>query len=442
MMLVIRWLALGLVTPPSYAAGRVEEVTGGGSSGAAGADDAPPLAVPPYPPLAPPFPQTWQLNRSTVIHTSNKSGWTDTASAARYGIISFDAQNAEAIWLTLNRSQCTAEEAMVEQARRVKVASPSTKVLVYRNAMWALQWLSSNRAAMEDPTQADYFLRYSVPTPPPKAAPGNIYFTQAHEGNQYLWNFSNPAAAKYFCDVTVMGEGGVGSPWVDGFFFDDPGPSTAEHPMQEYLTNIHAAALAIGMTATELQTLATDTYDMVVKLRLRLQGQGKMIWLNGVDNANPFPLVDNQVPDANCSVGAPFQCGWWHIPVPGPTCVAFYRQRCSNATLGNVSLGVLGPWRQDPGTWPMQRGSWQLSIATLLLLRQESGWLAPAWWLPTSNATPVPWSDDLDRDVGTPKEAHCSEDPKKAGVFRRQWSAGEVSVDCNDLSVVLPGGGR
>ena len=29
-----------------------------------------PLVVPPYPPLAPPFPQTWQLNRSTIIHTS------------------------------------------------------------------------------------------------------------------------------------------------------------------------------------------------------------------------------------------------------------------------------------------------------------------------------------------------------------------------------------
>jgi hypothetical protein len=35
-----------------------------------------------------------------------------------------------------------------------------------------------------------------------------------------------------------------------------------------------------------------------------------MIWLNGVDNANPFPLVDNQISGSNCSVEAPFQCGW------------------------------------------------------------------------------------------------------------------------------------
>ena len=233
---------------------------------------------------------------------------------------------------------------------------------------------------------------------------------------------------------------GVGSPYVDGMFFDDPGPSTAEHPMQEYLLNIRAAAQAVNMTAVELQTLATDTHSMVVALRERLQSRAKMLWLNGVDSANPFPLVDDTgVPAANCSVEAPFQCGWWHAPAPGEGCVAFFRQRCGNATLGEVDLGVLGPWRQDPGTWPVQKGSWQLSIATLLLLRQERGWIAPAFWLPTSATTPLPWSDELDRDVGTPKDGHCAEDPTLPGVFRRMWTAGEASVDCNDLTVALPG---
>ena len=181
-----------------------------------------------------------------------------TGSAAQYGIISFDAQNAEALWLTPNRSLCSAEEALVEQARRVKAASPSTKALVYRNVMWALQWLSSERAAMEDPAKAHYFLRYPVPTP--GAAARNIYYTQAHEGNQYMWNYSNPEAVKYKVDVVVFGQNGIGSPYVDGMFFDDPGPSTAEHPMPEYITNIQAAAKAVGMTAPEVQTLATDMY--------------------------------------------------------------------------------------------------------------------------------------------------------------------------------------
>lgn len=166
-----------------------EGATGGNLIDGGGSPSSWTAFVPPYPPLAPPFPQAWQLNRSTIIHTSNKSGWTDTASAARYGIISFDAQNAERLWLTENRSLCTAEEALVEQARRVKAASPSTKVLVYRNVMWALQWLRTNREAMEDPSKENYFLRYRVPTP--TAAPGDIYYTQAHEGNQYLLRSTN-----------------------------------------------------------------------------------------------------------------------------------------------------------------------------------------------------------------------------------------------------------
>jgi hypothetical protein len=44
--------------------------------------------------------------------------------------------------------------------------------------------------------------------------------------------------------------------------------------MQEYILNIQAAATAVNMSATELQTLATDTYNMVVELRQRLQSQG------------------------------------------------------------------------------------------------------------------------------------------------------------------------
>ena len=73
--------------------------------------------------------------------------------------------------------------------------------------MFALQWLSSERAAMEDPAKAHYFLRYPHPTPAPTAI-NNIYYTQAHEGNQYVWNYSEPEARQYKMDVVVMGPNG------------------------------------------------------------------------------------------------------------------------------------------------------------------------------------------------------------------------------------------
>ena len=44
---------------------------------------------PPYPPLDPPFDATWDLARSTIIHTGNGSGFTDGNSASKYGVISF-----------------------------------------------------------------------------------------------------------------------------------------------------------------------------------------------------------------------------------------------------------------------------------------------------------------------------------------------------------------
>jgi hypothetical protein len=130
--------------------------------------------------------------------------------------------------------------------------------------------------------------------------------------------------------------------------------------------------------------------------------------------------------DRNCT--APYgQCGWWHQPTPGPACVAFFHERCDKS-YGSVDLGVL------------RQGSWQLTIATLLLLRQERGWVVSDWWQGTSSTVPLAWSDDLDRDVGVPSDQHCSEDPRQSGVFTRQWTGGPVRVDCNKLSVLLLGG--
>ena len=190
--------------------------------------------------------------------------------------------------------------------------------------------------------------------------------------------------------------------------------------MAEYVHNIRADAK--DMSAAELQTLATDTYNFVMQTREKLNKQGKMVWLNGVDNADPFLLPY----DSDCAADYG-QCGWWKSPSPGAGCAAFFRSRCANETYGSVDLGVL------------RAGSWGLSIATLLLLRQERGWLVSDWWQGTSSTVPLAWSDDLDRDVGVPSQRHCVEDPGQPGVFERRWSGGVVSVNCSDLSVHLPG---
>ena len=55
--------------------------------------------------------------------------------------------------------------------------------------MYALQWLESQRAVMYDPAYVGFFLR-SYKT-------GAIYNAQAHEGDQYLWNFTNASTCEY-----------------------------------------------------------------------------------------------------------------------------------------------------------------------------------------------------------------------------------------------------
>ncbi len=375
-----------------------------------------PLAVPEYPPLAPPFPPTWKLNESTIIHTSNLSGWTNTAAAAKYGVISFDWNNAKAIWLKANHNESTCEETLLEQARRVKAARPSARVLVYRNCMYALQWLESERAVMYDPAYAGFFLQDKN---------GQIINHKAPDGDQFLWNYTNASAVAYKRDVVIGGPRGVGAPngLISGIFLDDPGPGTLRHPMQEYISNIEATVRQNGLTMAELQHLAIATYNMVEAMRQKLHSQGKMVWLNAVDNADPFVLPY----DSNCS--APYgQCGWWHAPKPGPDCVAFFRSRCTDSLYGGVDLGVL------------KTSSWELSIATLLLLRKEQGWLVNGWWQGTSNTTALAWSPLLDTDMGVPSEASCTE--QQPGVFSRKWSVGEVRLDCADLSIILPAEGH
>ena len=57
-----------------------------------------------------------------------------------------------------------------------------------------------------------------------------------------------------------------------------------------YISNMETT-LHAGLTMAELQELATATYNMVEKMRRKLAAQGKMVWLNGVDNADPFVLT-------------------------------------------------------------------------------------------------------------------------------------------------------
>lgn len=367
--------------------------------------------VPDFISMLPPFPPTWVLRSSTIVHTSNKSGWTDSAEASKYGIVSFDWNNAKELWMRPhdpNSSSC--EAALLEQARRVKATGSGTRVLLYRNVMWALQWMESERGVMYSPAYAGFFLRY-------KHGSGAIWRKNlgSGAGEGFLWNFTNATAAEYFEREVVFSQRGATSVYTDGMFFDDPGP-----PMGEWFKYQCQAWDDIGLTAAEAQALGLATHQLVTRIRNRMQALGKIIWLNGIRGSTPFDELE---------VPAQF--------VSSDSCVNFYREHCRNSSevYRHTTLGVsiLGKY---PKSIPPGQAEWRKQIVAMLLLRQRHAYLVTSQWFATDAATRMPWDELLERDYGTPESA-CVE--SGVGVFERRWSVGVASIDCNNGSIELPG---
>ena len=181
----------------------------------------------------------------------NRSGY--FTEGYRFGLVSFDWNNAADIWSKNRPMKATCEEALVEQAKMVKSKNPYTRVTVYKNFELALQWLSSERAAMYDKSKSDFFLKYQS-----GSQKGNIYNeVQGHYGDQFFWNFTNSSAVDYFINTVSLGARGVASPYVDGIFTDDLSGLGEEHPN---------AAKNMGLSSNEVATIHTASNDAWNKL--------------------------------------------------------------------------------------------------------------------------------------------------------------------------------
>ena len=108
--------------------------------------------------LVPAWPQTWHLPTSTVVMPCNYSGMIPENKLAGWGLVDFDWSNAKALWV--NESPMDCQERLLAQAQVVKRATPSARVLVYRNLVKALPWFSDVRAKLADPAYAGWFLKY------------------------------------------------------------------------------------------------------------------------------------------------------------------------------------------------------------------------------------------------------------------------------------------
>ena len=83
----------------------------------------------------PTWPQTWQMNKSTIMMTCNYSGLVDPSTTAGWSIVDYDWSNAKGTgdsdgWAKHKPMDC--EELLVTQVQLAAASSPSTGFFIYR----------------------------------------------------------------------------------------------------------------------------------------------------------------------------------------------------------------------------------------------------------------------------------------------------------------------
>ena len=414
---------------------------------------------------------TWQLNRSTMLQPCNYSGYFDPEFSARFGVVSYDWSNAKQQWA--NRQPMDCEERLLEQARRTKEANPATKVWLYRNLVKALPWFSSVRRKLEDPAFSGFFLKFDpsrqpwhVPAcdrnyDPPRCSDyyhdQNATTPEMRGGagidpwqsctspcdcgrlpcGEYVWDHRNGSMLRNFLiDEYVLGATGLGSPLVDGFFFDDewqsqPTPSSPEAPpatkeCQMYKTGgpteleFHCVE-DMGLGPADVRALAGQWQLTIDQLSQKLLERGGYSW-QMMASSKEFGRNRTGLSGARSS------------------CTPFLRQACApDAPIRRAPLFY--EWtgttshHQKPA-FPFRAA--EQDIAMFLLVRGEWSWLGVQWLgctHGTEPASPAPPDDgefalpaQLDLDVGEPLGV-CTE--VREGVFEREWSNYRVRMDCN-----------
>ena len=347
-----------------------------------------------------PLPQwaaSWALNRSIVTQPGNVPGFLNASAAARFGLVSLDWSVASAVWRPGGAAQAcattTGAATLVEQCRQIKAVDATTRCFVYRNTILFLEWLEPQRSAMQDPTRADYFLQYQ-PGNPSRTPPGTIYSEVARgpgDGcQQYFLNYSNPDAFAYALAVSEQGALGTASPFVDGTFLDDSQALPQEHPL---------APGNMGLSPMQLATLQNDTHRFVQTAIETLAAQGHYIW-QGFDG--------NRAGDPDGVAPAPTRAD----------CAAYMAELCAPS------------WQQVPMT--LNWDGRNTTLAAFLIGRGPVAYVGKGW---TGGVGMMGWDPRFDLNVGEPAGLCAQHAP---GVFSRAWTRGEVVLDCNEFSAVLP----
>jgi len=429
------------------------------------------------------------MNASISLYWRNETGLEPPEWYDGYGLVMFDWAHAAQDWIN-NYAPMDNAAALARQCELIKARSPQTRCIVYRNTAIALNQHRHISSVLDDPAFADFFLRFRPnatqtgecwgeedprqrgspwdpiwPTPAvcqalipsdvhvpmcDKAAPDKCnrvhYFDQnqvpqvpgdnwsndtldVYQGlvcrgpscdcgqspcGEFLFNFSTPSAVDWWLLEHMGGALALDHPSVDGLLLDDywsrGGPSEIDSNM---LTDM-------GMGAAEAAALTASWQAAMARLYALAAGRSKFLSNMGYSGDSLSPASAAQCTarlSAMCSINLPVFGSWYTVQYRYTQPPAF------GITAPNALL--------DVAYFLLTRGPWAWIAGGPML-----GWHMSHWW--TANRTRrIQFRTDLrppefNLDFGEPT-CSCAQQPGAPGVFVRQWTKANVTVDCNTL---------
>lgn len=122
----------------------------------------------------------------------------------------------------------------------------------------------------------------------------------------------------------------------------------------------------------------------------------------------------------------------WNQTDPASTCQSYMRTNCGAASPsqnGTLFFGYSRSKHSQP--WPLP--SPDQDLAAFLLTRGPYAYFGYGWSGCASSSAPFTRPANLDADYGEPV-GYCEETAPGSGVFTRQWTKADITLDCNTFT--------
>ena len=445
---------------------------------------------PPVPPAHVPagWAPTYEMNKSISLYWRNATGLEPAEFYDGYGLVMFDWAHAANAWINgFSPAPMDNAAVLAEQCALIKARSNGTRCVVYRNTCIALNQHRHVSSVLDDPSFADFFLRFKPgatqtgpcwgevdprqrgspwdpiwPTPAvcepllpsdvhvplcDKAAPGkcnNVHYFDQNQVPQVPGdNWSNDTLDVYQGLACAGGACNCGQSPCGEFLFNFSTPAMVDWWLLEHMGGEN------GLDHAAVDGLLLDDYwdasrgpseidsHMLEDMGLDAPATAAMAGAWSAAMARLFALAAQRgkfISNMGYSGDSLSRAG-------AAQCAARLRTMCAATAPAFGSWYVVQYDYVQPPAYGISAVNAAMDVAYFLLTRGPWAWIAGGpmlgwhmshWWT-AGKARRINFRDDLrpaefNRDYGEPL---CSCVEQAPGVFARAWSRANVTIDCN-----------